>query len=301
MGVYEIIKSKIGLDGKLPPMFSLENIGENGEVSCAAGMMDGVALYHMHPPNDDECFDAAKLVTASLIAYFEPDGGDEELKVAESILAEYRAVHLIDSAIDVMQQYLELLVKEHDAEYSFSVFRYWLNSCIELIKTSENMEIVKLCMTLIGGLGLANLDDSVELLVELAVYDGLTLYALAAISALEPHVDSNAIIFQIAQKVHGWGSVHASNYLEPADDRIRDWFLRDACRNSYMQEYIALTCAEMGDLISALRRETLDKGLLDGIAIIMETTNEGGPVAGINYYEYAEEAKALFLRHSNKA
>jgi len=86
----------------------------------------------------------------------------------------------------------------------------------------------------------------------------------------------------------------------PPAEEIREWILRDGCSNGVVDAYLGLTCAVKGDLISALRQETLDEKLFGSIAIIVDALLDEGPVSGISEYEHAKEALELYVCHAQK-
>ena len=59
-------------------------------------------------------------------------------------------------------------------------------------------------------------------------------------------------------------------WLQPETDEIRDWILRKGCANDIMDEYLGLECANKGGLIFALRQDSIDDDLYEGVAIIID-------------------------------
>ena len=153
--------------------------------------------------------------------------------------------------------------------------------------------MVKLGICLFGLLDLSNEEEIMNRLFILALYEEFTLYVLATISNSPK---GNDIVFKIAQKVDGWGKIHAVEYLEPATDEIREWILRKGCANAVMDAYLGLECAIKGDLINALKRDSFDEELFEGISVIIDALLDEGPVDGISVYEHTEEALKLYLR-----
>ena len=89
-------------------------------------------------------------------------------------------------------------------------------------------------------------------------------------------------------------------HLEPETDEVRDWILRNGCANGVMDAYLGLTCAIKGDLISVIRRDSIDNELFGSIAIIIDALLDEGPVAGISEYEHAEEVLSRYLSHAKR-
>ena len=63
-------------------------------------------------------------------------------------------------------------------------------------------------------------------------------------------------IWKLAKAVHGWGRIHAVNYLADLTitPEIKDWMLREGFRNRVLNEYLAYSCATAGELKQALCR-----------------------------------------------
>jgi len=73
---------------------------------------------------------------------------------------------------------------------------------------------------LLGLFDLSNDDKIIDKLLVLALYEEFTLYVIVAVLK---YPNGNDIVFRIAQKVDGWGKIHAVERLEPTSDEIREW------------------------------------------------------------------------------
>jgi hypothetical protein len=159
--------------------------------------------------------------------------------------------------------------------------------------------MVKLGIVLLGSFG----DDSDrESLQALARHDEFTLFAVVALMSRKLLTWND--LWAIARAVHGWGRVHAVRRLAECEDpRVRRWLVRAGFRNGIMDSYLALACAEGGDLAGQLAQPEIDDELLDGaaslLAAVSETT-QGGPVSGFEAYPAGVEAVRGFLRHARK-
>jgi len=277
---YELIRSNIGVDGKLPHTFSLEEKPAPNQLGFLPGAMDGIGMFHVGKEEERK---AVKRVVKLLEKHFKTGDGQYITQI-ESILTDTRAISIIDPILEN----LRAKHKRLDANRVFEASR-------TLVKTSGNIELIKICLGLLGLFDLGNEEKLSEIVTTLARYDDFTLYALAAVSNW---TNGNQLIFQIAQHVVGWGKIYAVERLEPENETIRDWILRDGCSNGIMNAYLGLICAEKGDLISALRQETLDDALFAGVSILIDAMLDEGPAPGISAYEHAEEALDLYLRHA---
>ncbi|WNS41531.1 limonene hydroxylase [Paenibacillus sp. MMS20-IR301] len=146
----------------------------------------------------------------------------------------------------------------------------------------------------IAMLGLFQNGQVKELLLTLGRHEEFTLYAMVAIhNGME---DSNQVLFELAHQVHGWGKIHIVERLEPANQKIKDWMLRQGCHNNIMNEYLACTCARNGGLHEALSAERVDSALLHGATDIIEALLNGGPAEDIDDYEHAPQVILDYVR-----
>lgn len=279
---YEAIKANIGIDGKLPLNFSLEDKPPQNQIRFMPGAMDGTIIYHGDIGSNKRV--AGKVVTL-LKKYFKTEEKHYIAQV-EEILAKNGALWLID-----------LMLKSFRKSHKGIDPNNMINMSLDLIQTSSNVELIKIG---IGLLGLFDFDgedaeEIAEVLSTLALYEEFTLYAVIAARSCE---NSNNIIFEMAKSVVGWGRVHAVERLKPESDEIRQWILRSGCSSSVMGSYLGLTCAVKGDLISALKEESIDDELFDSIGIIVAMLIDEGAADGISKYEYAQEALVHYLNHA---
>ncbi|GAA3227526.1 hypothetical protein ACFO1B_22170 [Dactylosporangium siamense] len=143
-------------------------------------------------------------------------------------------------------------------------------------------------------LGLAGDHRDRDLLLLLGTLESLSLYAIVALARSQP--DPEAAIFTLAQRVDGWGRIHAVERLRGTPDpRIKAWLLRDGFRNRIMDEYLAHLAATTGDLLQALRTAPVDDALLDGAAGILSALCIGGPAEEITDYADAAETIEQYL------
>ena len=281
LSIYELIVTNIDVDGKLPQTFSLEEENDPNQIKFMIGAMDGILAYHSAGGNEKK----AKKVITLLRKYFET-GKEKYIAGVELVLSDNSTI----SVIDPIRQNIR------DNQKDINMGRIFELS-LHIVKTSDNIEMVKLGM---GLLGLFDIDESDEVrgvITTLSLYEEFTLYAVAA---AVNWASGNDVIYKIAKRFTGWGKIHAVEFLEPESEEIREWILRNGCSNDVMDSYLGLTCAIKGDLISALRQDTMDDTLFDSIVIIVDALLNEGPVLGISVYEHAEEALLLFMHYAQK-
>jgi len=309
MSIHNIIMKNMNNDGRLPQGFSLETIGKDKkgeEIKYAAGMMDGTAIYHsVNLLNPGDPNKAANEIAILLIKYFE-DNDKRHTKEIEDILAKNSTISIVDGLAEIMW---ETLMNIDNPDEWTNTANLWTDATLDLITKSESMDFVKIGITMLGVVGFDCFDRSAEILFNMAAYDGLTVYALSAFSRLvnvcsrlnpEQPIKYNEIVFEIAQRVDGWGRVHAAERLEPETDEIRRWLLTRCCTDGFLSMYLALNCAEKADMISVLKQETVDDELFQGITAIFEGLIEADmvPGGGLNSYEQGKEALKLYVRHA---
>lgn len=277
---YERIKECIGVDGKLPHTFSLDKKPQPNQIGFMPGAMDGIGVFYAGRADEEKL---VKQVVSLLKKYFKT-GSDRYICKIEKTIADGRAISLIDPI-------LQSLRDDHKGIEPNKVFRL----SFQLVQTSENTEIVKISLGLLGLFDLGNSDEVADVVATLAAYDDFTLYAVVAVSNW---TNGNELIFRIAKSVDGWGKIHAVERLEPETEEIREWILRDGCSNSVMDAYLGLVCAVKGDLISALQQDSIENDMFGRVAVIIDALLDEGPIEGISEYEHAEEALRRYLHHA---
>lgn len=280
VSVYERIKANITADGKLPDTFSLDKIHEPNQLGFAPGAMDGIGLYHTDDVDEKQ---SAKNIANVLKRYINT-GNKKYINEIIDILSDNRAISLIDSILQIFSSDNKGIDPNE-----------MVKKTLKLIKTSSNVEIVKIGIGLLRLVDLGYYKEAEEIFTTLALYEDLTLYAVVAASNW---THGNRIIFRIAKTVDGWGKVHAVEQLKPETAEISEWILRNGCSNGVLDNYLGLTCAEKGDLISVLRQQSMDADMFNSIAIIINALLDEGPVDGISKYKHANEALLHFLRHA---
>jgi hypothetical protein len=249
----------------------------------AAGAMDGVGTHHIGRRKEE---DPAAALWAAFVEVTKDTGADRVARLYQSAMKESMA-GLADPLVAKASA-----DKDLDRDRARRVARW-------LVRESADREAVKFGVVLLGLLGDGDDRPSLELL---ARHDEFTLFAVVALGKL--HLLSWLDLWAIAKDVHGWGRVHVVERLAACGDpRVRRWLVREGFRNAVMDEYLALACAEGGDLAGELAAPTVDADLLDGAAGILSAlsnTTWGGPAAGFEGYERGVDAVREFLRHAKK-
>ncbi len=141
--------------------------------------------------------------------------------------------------------------------------------------------------------------DHLEILKTLARHDEFTRYCIVGLRHQTDHVERE--LAWIARRVKGWGRIHAIRQMKNVTDpELRNWLLREGCRNEVMYEYTAYPCAMEGDLVSALAAPEIDGQLFSSAAILLNALLQGGPAEEIRDYEHAPQAISHFMRHAQE-
>ena len=281
--IYNIILSALDENGRLPHDFSLPQKETPNGLRFASGAMDGIGVFHTAGQD-------ANAQAAQLAALLERACKQYDAKIQgeiEAFLKENHVLHIVDPLID--------LIREGKTRITPSNLR---NVGFKLMTEENDAESVKLGIAMTGLVDIEKDTNCRKAILALGKCDEFTLYSLVAVSGWE---DSNNLIFQLARETDGWGKIHAVERLEPRTEEIRDWIIQSGCKNDVLNSYLGLTCAEKGNLLSYLQRETLSNDFLRGAGIILSAMLDEGPTAGISVYDNAEQATREYLRHVEKS
>jgi hypothetical protein len=114
--------------------------------------------------------------------------------------------------------------------------------------------------------------------------------------------DRQRAAYELAQRVKGWGRIHAVERLKGCDDpEIKAWLLREGFRNGVMNEYLAHLAATTGDLYPALLEPDVDEALLDGAGGILAALALGGPAQDMTDYDDAVPAMHRYAELAGEA
>ncbi len=271
--IYSFIKEQGQvLDGTLPDD---DEYWADSPIRWVAGAQDGVFGHHMA---EEEITEKGYPIIRLLV---KQSSRPNELR--RSALYHRLSKLQISSVIDhLLQKIVEHPSVNFDGLYQEAKW---------LVQNGAHRNSVKFGLAL---LGLFKNDEEKELILSLGRHEEFTLYAAVAIQ--NGTTDGNKTLFELAQQVHGWGKIHLVERLEPNNDEIKNWLLRDGCCNTVMNEYLASICARRGELHKALAVEKIDAQLMDGASDIIEALLAGGPAEDIYDYEYGAQVLADYIR-----
>ncbi|MFD6160539.1 hypothetical protein ACFWF7_31835 [Nocardia sp. NPDC060256] len=157
-------------------------------------------------------------------------------------------------------------------------------------ENATRREVAKLGIVL---LGVSGDERDRELLQLLGTLDEFALFAVVALMNTQP--DRQRAVFELAQRLDGWGRIHAVERLKGCvDPDIKAWLLRSGFRNGVMNEYLAHLAATTGGLYEALLEPEVDDTLLAGAAGILQALAIGGPAEDMHDYDDAVPAMHRF-------
>ncbi len=279
--VFQYIRENIA-DGRLGEDFSLPNPTKTeGGMTFADGAYDGILLYHSEP-HIEEIDDMKKFL--DIIS-----DDEESSEEAAALTDEYfektgkRVLFVIDNVLNYIRENEEI---DPDDVFSYG---------IDLIIDSKNYEAVKLGLCVLGMFASYN-DALLQAIKDLALCNEFTLYCILAVRPLD---NGNDIIFEMAQKVDGWGKIHAVDALEPETEGIKKWLLEDGIRNDVHCGYNAITCFNKADVHTMLENG-LTQEQLTPVGRLLAYLVMNGPTVGIKAYDDGDDIINMYLGSAEK-
>jgi hypothetical protein len=265
--------------GEKGDLFPDETVRGGKDIRWAPGAFDGVLGHHVR---NNEAAEVANKILGSLRALTKK-ATDERARSLYSLLLEQSALSYVDNLLEAVVA---------DAHLDTERIRH---IALWLANGAADREPIKCAIALLGVFH----GDHRDLLLVLGRHEEFTLFA--AVGLMNSGDDRELSLWALACLVNGWGRIHIIERLaETRDEQIKAWMLRDGFQNEIMQEYTALTCANTGNLVTALRQDEPDDKLLKGAGSLLSTLiqGRGGPAEGIEAYADGAEAAELFLSHS---
>lgn len=271
------------VDGKLPEDFSLPPLHEDeNELLFADGARDGIEMYHMNPPEIKK-EDYERMVEAIQAI------NEHDFEKAEEL---FNTLAKDNRALSIGQELLDYIYSNKDTIKPGNLYEFGVG----LIGTTNNRECVKYGLLLLEPLVVKN-DATKNTIRTLALSDEFTLYCIRNMNKWE---NGNDEIFEIAKKVHGWGRIHAVEYLRALDPRyeeIRDWILKEGINNTVMPSYSALTCWKNVNLGGILYTNPT-REQFTYLGRIIDAMLDESAVAGISTLDKRED---ILLKYFEKA
>ena len=275
--LYEYIASAV-VDGELPRDFSLPELERDGQtLNWADGALDGVTMYHIAGTETSD--EERTLISDAVRA-----AGKRDYDLADRLLAMLGEKTRAISVIPDVQSYV---IDNHSKLNEKDLFDYGLHLLFE----SEERENVKFGLSLLELFKTDSRGDFKKAVRTIGLSDEFTLFAIFVMMHWK---NGNDEVWQLAKKVHGWGRVHAVEFLEPETEEIRYWLLTEGVHNDVMPAYSALTCWNKSDAEAVLRRGP-SREEFTGIRDIIDGLLDEGPVPGISAIDDRDEIISIFL------
>lgn len=276
--IYERIQNAVTQDGRLPEDFKLPDETPDNQIKFAPGAMDGIIFYHTAAQS--EASEGYSMLVNAINA-----AAENRTDEAIHFVYEFASNQHVLGFIDLFQEY----IRENQDQIPVENI---IHFAIDLMIDGTKVEAVKFGMSLLELIdleGQEQIKDSIRLL---ALFDEFTLYAAFLMRSWE---NPNKELFDILQKVKGWGRVHLVRMIEADSEEIEKWLVRNGVHNEVVPAYSGLDCYEKIHYLERIENPTLDLEDYRGLADILDAMLDEGPVVGISAFENAEEImQALF-------
>lgn len=277
--VFELIKSAVAEDGRLPEDFALPDENPQEQVKFAPGAMDGILFYHTACQESEESEGYPLLVKAIERA------AEGKMDEAAEAVSEFAAQYKVLGYIDLFQEYV---INNQDRLPAGNV----LDFAVSLMLEGTKAEAVKFGMSLLELINWEQQEDLKQDVRLLALEDEFTLYAAFLMRGWE---DSDKELFEILKKVKGWGRVHLVRMIGADSDEIEEWLVRHGVHNDVLPAYSGLDCFEKVHFLERIQRHDLDLDTYRGLADILDAMLDEGPVAGLSALDNKEEVMQAFF------
>jgi len=205
----------------------------------------------------------------------------------------YRISTENEGIIGIIDGFLRTVVND-----ALPIQPYLFNYAKDLATKTDKRNAVKFGISILGICQNKSVLNAIKIL---GLHDEFTVYSAIAIANLSDNVEND--LWELAQKVDGWGKIQLVNRLARPElsKPIKDWLIFDGYKNSIMYEYLAYTCAINGELHKKLESEQIEYQLFKSASEIIEALIvEHSPSEDITTYSFAAQVIQDFLRHSKK-
>ena len=163
-----------------------------------------------------------------------------------------------------------------------------------LATQSRDRGPVKFGIAMLGSMGDEN---DLDIVRTLALHDEFGLYAAEAIAELAPQ--RQQALYEMAQKLSGWGRIEAVTLMTATQDpKLRRWLLTEGFRNDVTPQYLAYQCATIADLADAMsdRANATDMAFLSGVSDLIQSLIKPGPSRDSQTYAETPDVAISYLQ-----
>lgn len=260
----------------MPEDFVLRPQPQEG-MKFADGAIDGTIRYYMGPAQNTDINMLTQALKLASEDRFE-DGANALLTYFSQGVV---MLPLMDRVQEWIYQHPEELSPEKLGQFAMT-----------LLLQSKDVESVKFAMTILEILDQEPTEELKDILLTLAACEELTLFCLFA---LGNYADANEIYFQLAQKLKGWGRIHAVSMLKPENAEMAEWLLQEGWQNDIMPEYSAITVIKRTKLADRLQQPE-GKELLNIAGELIGYSLQDEPVKGLSGYKRTGELLQAYLQ-----
>ena len=282
--IFEQIDEVVRLNGYVPPEFELDNaLRPNEEEPKFRGAQEGLLGHPVGLPEDEMLNNAFGMIAENVkinarLAVHNFDDKDPGFTVA------LIRGHLLKKVIDNINKF---------DPHKLSTLSY------SLVMFGTKTETVKLGLLLLVLFDFADDEVVKKHLITLGLYEEFTSYILSNVKGW-PENERNHVYYVYAQKLTGWGKLNAMEQLDPVNDEVKEWILKNGCRNDISYGYLGKTAYEKCDLIKRLKKGGLDDEEIQGVRDIMRGLLDEGPAKGISEVKHPARLAMLYLKELSK-
>ena len=255
---------------------------DDDEIKFAPGLMDAMFGADNSADSKKRIIELSKKINEVAI---------KGNKIAEQEF--YKIVTENDGVIGIIDDFLQTLVNK-----SLPIEPFLFNYAKDLATRTDKRNAVKFGIAI---LGLCQNKSVLHDIKILGLHDEFTVFSSIAIANLSDDAEND--LWQLAQKVDGWGKIQVVDRLARPDlkEPIKDWLVLDGYKNNIMYEYLAYTCAVNGELHKKLENEMIEHKLFKSASDIIEALIvEHSPSEDITIYQFASQVIQDFVRHAKK-
>lgn len=277
--IYQFVKRNFDEEGKISdPFLELpdEPQKKEGEIKWAVGAMDGVLSHHFGGKTEN--LKQIQNIVSLFTKQINRPNKRNRINLYNG-LKNVDALSLIDDLMSEIQK------TEIDPNQLYNEARW-------LAFNGAHRNIVKFAIAILGRF---NTDDD-DVLLLLGKHEEFTLYS--AVALLNKDQDAGIKLLELAKSVKGWGKIHIVERMRPDNEQIKRWLICCGCENAIMDEYLAYTCADKGELIRFLSAPQIDYEILRGAGRIIKALIIGGPASDINDYDDGAEVIQNYVKHA---
>jgi hypothetical protein len=282
--IFEQIDEAVRLNGYVPPEFTLDNALRPNETETEfKGAQEGLLGRPAGGLENEMLNNAFDMIAENVkinarLAVHNFDDKDPGFKVA---LIRGQLLKLVIDNIDVFDPH-----KLSTLSYSLVMF-------------GTKTETVKLGLLLLVLFDFADDEVVKKHLITIGLYEEFTTYILSNVKGW-PENERNHVYYVYAQKLTGWGKINAVEMLEPVNDEVKEWLLKNGCRNDVSYGYLGKTVYEKCDLTRRLKDGGLDEEEMQGVRDIMRGLLDEGPAKGISEVKHPARLAMLYLKELSK-